>query len=139
MVNTKVNTINTEDKKYFYALGRRKSAIATVRLYEGNSESIFNNDSLKKLSDQSRFVLTMPLRSLGLDEKMYFTVKTQGGGVNAQIEAARLAIARAIIKFDPEFRKQLRTEGLLTRDSREVERKKTGLRKARKAPQYSKR
>ena len=128
---------------FFYAIGRRKTASATVRLYVGTNPSEINGNSIikgdKKLSTYYYNLVNSPLTTTGKDSGLFFTAKVVGGGFNAQFEAIRLGVARALIKFDPSLKKQLRVAGFLTRDSREVERKKVGLRKARKAPQYSKR
>ena len=129
--------------KYFYAVGRRKSAIATVRLFEGSEVSSINGNSIslgdKKLSGRDIFNVLEPLRVVSKDASMYFTAKVVGGGANSQLDAISLGIARALVKYDNSYKKLLKSSGLTTRDSRKVERKKAGLRKARKAPQFSKR
>jgi len=86
-----------------------------------------------------RMVAQSPLRSIGRDKDYDVLATIEGGGVNGQAGALRLGIARALIELDPELRPQLKSEGFLTRDAREKERRKYGLKKARKAPQYSKR
>lgn len=133
----------TAEKKlqYTYALGRRKTSTATVRLYEGKGITTINEKPLEtvypaKLDQQTIF---SPLLALEKKDKFYFTAKTKGGGVKSQAEAIRHALSRALVKFDKEFRTTLKPLGYLTRDPRMVERKKTGLRKARKHEQYSKR
>jgi small subunit ribosomal protein S9 len=121
--------------------GRRKEAIARVRIVPGSGEFRINDRALDDYfpTRVHRMVAQSPLRSLG-KEKDYDVVATiSGGGVNGQAGALRLGIARALIELDPALRQQLKAEGLLTRDPREKERRKYGLKKARKAPQYSKR
>jgi small subunit ribosomal protein S9 len=121
--------------------GRRKEAIARVRIVPGDGEFRINDRALDDYfpTRVHRMVAQSPLRSLGR-EKDYDVVATiSGGGVNGQAGALRLGIARALIELDPALRQQLKAEGFLTRDPREKERRKYGLKKARKAPQYSKR
>jgi len=128
--------------KYSYGLGRRKTAIAQVRVYEkGTGEIYFNNVEIseylptKIMQDK----VLLPLRQVSKEGLVNVHVKAIGGGKNGQAEAARLGIAIALTKTDGEVRSVLRKLGLLTRDSRAVERKKPGLKKARKAPQWAKR
>lgn len=129
--------------RYFYAVGKRKTAIAQVRIYptDAPEDTIVNDKKLELYFSVERFSDTVKsaLTSVGLQEKFNVTVKVTGGGINAQAEAIRLGIARALIKFDENLRKVLRAEGFLTRDARVVERKKPGLKKARKSPQWAKR
>lgn len=133
---------NEEKKDYIWAVGRRKSAVARVRLYLNGSGSYLVN---KKSVDayfptfDNRKVARQPLELI--DAKGIYDVSTyvNGGGISGQADAARLGLARALIKFNPDFKKILKTEGLLTRDPRVKERKKPGLRRARRAPQFSKR
>jgi small subunit ribosomal protein S9 len=133
------------DEKYFYAVGRRKTAVAQVRLYEqdGSKESeVVIND--KKMKDyfptiQLQNMFLAPLKVLGAQSKFRVSLLVKGGGLHGQADAARLAIARALVKFDPANRPLLKANDLLVRDAREVERKKPGLKKARRAPQWSKR
>jgi small subunit ribosomal protein S9 len=130
-----------ETTHYHYARGRRKEAIATVRLYPGKGEIIvgdktatdyFNNNALVTLVEQ-------PLKLAGLEQKFRVSLHLQGGGKRGQADAARLAISRALEVMSADLRPTLKKAGLLTRDPREKERKKPGLKKARKAPQFSKR
>lgn len=129
--------------KYFYGVGKRKTAIAQVRIYPSEKTDTFSvNDkkidiyfSIPRLVDNVK----LPFTATGLTEKFNVTVHVMGGGVNSQSDAVRLGIARALIKFDDTLRKALKDRGLLTRDSRKVERKKAGLKKARKSPQWAKR
>ena len=123
-------------------LGRRKESSAKVKLIPGKGELIIN-DSIPKPYDQQslvyRSIISKPLESLGLDKNYDIIIHVHGGGVNGQIEAARLAVARAICKINSSFRVPLKSRGFLTRDSRSKERRKYGLKKARKASQFSKR
>ena len=127
---------------YFYANGKRKTSVATVRLYpQGQGEVSVNGMKLREWSDDENMVHTVmqPLDILGAKKDVDVVIITAGGGKKAQAEAIRLGIARAFVKKDPSLREQLKSEGLMTRDSRVKERKKPGLRKARKSPQWSKR
>jgi small subunit ribosomal protein S9 len=121
--------------------GRRKEAIARVRLTPGSGEIEINGRTLDEYfpTRVHRMVAQSPLRSIGRDKEYDVLATIEGGGVNGQAGALRLGIARALIELDPELRPQLKSEGFLTRDAREKERRKYGLKKARKAPQYSKR
>ncbi len=121
--------------------GRRKGAIARVRLVSGSGEFRINGRPLDDYfpTRVHRMVAQSPLRSIGRDKEYDVVATIHGGGVNGQAGALRLGIARALIELDPALRAQLKTEGFLTRDAREKERRKYGLKKARKAPQYSKR
>jgi small subunit ribosomal protein S9 len=121
--------------------GRRKEAIARVRITPGSGEIQINGRSLDDYfpTRVHRMVAQSPLRTIGRDKDYDVLATIEGGGVNGQAGALRLGIARALIDLDPELRPQLKAEGLLTRDAREKERRKYGLKKARKAPQYSKR
>lgn len=132
------------DLKYFYAIGRRKTSVARVKLFsvESGQNSVLVND--KKISEY--FPLTRlvdeamaPLGMAGEGEKFKVLVKVSGGGTNAQTDAVKLGIARSLVLFDETLKKSLKSKGYLTRDSREVERKKPGLKKARRAPQWAKR
>ena len=128
-------------EKYIYALGRRKTSIASIRLYEGTRECTVNDKKLAAFFPLAvdRNIIQKPLKELDLVAKFYFTCKANGGGVKGIRDALSLAIARALVKFNPDFKKPLKDKGFLTRDDRMVERKHTGLVKARKRPQYSKR
>ncbi|MFP4322490.1 MAG: 30S ribosomal protein S9 [Anaerolineales bacterium] len=129
--------------QYFEAIGRRKAASARVRLYPGGSGRITVNDQPGEeyLSRIGAVDMVMrPLGMVGQDRAYDVTVKVQGGGIMGQIEAIQLGVARALLKVDEEqFRPALRGAGLLTRDPRVKERKKPGLKRARKAPTYTKR
>src|SRR5919106_2600017 len=121
--------------------GRRKEAVARVRLVLGSGEFRINGRPLDEYfpTRVHRMVAQSPLRSIGRDKEFDVVATITGGGVNGQAGALRLGIARALLQLDPELRPQLKAEGYLTRDAREKERRKYGLKKARKAPQYSKR
>lgn len=134
--------VNTATKnEYYYGLGRRKEAVARVRLYPGKGQILVNDKDItegyfsKILIDR----LIQPLKLTGTEGKFKITVKAEGGGKTGQAEAVRLGISRALIEFNPEFRTTLKKAGFLTRDQREKERKKYGLKRARKAPQFAKR
>ncbi len=122
-------------------VGRRKTSTARVFLQEGKGEIIVNK---KKLEDYfgrevAQMVVKQPLETANLIEGVDIKATVSGGGSFGQAGAIRLGIARALVEFDENLKPALKKEGFLTRDSRKVERKKVGLRKARKRPQYSKR
>lgn len=122
-------------------LGRRKSAVARIYLSEGKGNITVNKRELKKYFPNStlQYIVMQPLNLLEKPEKYDINVNLGGGGPKGQAEALRLAISRALLKIDPESRKELKAAGFLTRDPREVERKKPGQPKARKKFQFSKR
>jgi small subunit ribosomal protein S9 len=121
--------------------GRRKEAIARVRIVPGAGEFVVNGRPLDDYfpTRVHRMVARAPLTSLGRERDYDIAATIRGGGIAGQAGAVRLGVARALIELDPELRSQLKADGFLTRDSREKERRKYGLKKARKAPQYSKR
>jgi small subunit ribosomal protein S9 len=121
--------------------GRRKEAVARVRLREGTGRFELNGRPLETYfpSRAHRMIVTSPLRIVGREKDFDVVAHLNGGGVSGQAGALRQGIARVLIELDPTLRPQLKKEGLLTRDAREKERRKYGLKKARKAPQYSKR
>ena len=126
---------------YFSGTGRRKTSVARVRLLTGEGEVVVNGRSLEEhfgnavnLTD-----ITMPFRVTGTEGRFNAMVRVEGGGYHGQAGAIRHGIARALLASDPEQRLALRQAGLLTRDPRMKERKKYGLKRARKAPQYTKR
>jgi small subunit ribosomal protein S9 len=135
------------EERYLYAVGRRKTAVAQVRLYpaaSGPDEELEHVVNKKAVSVYFPTVaLQTPvfasLQAAGLLGKFRISVVVSGGGTNAQAEAVRLGVARALVKHDELLRPALRAAGFLTRDSRAVERKKPGLKKARRAPQWAKR
>ena len=123
------------------AIGRRKSAVARVFVSEGTGKITINKRDLAVYFPSSllQYVVLQPLKKLDVAEKYDIKVNLNGGGYNGQANALRLAIARALVKINPEDKKALRSEGFLTRDSRSVERKKPGQPKARRRFQFSKR
>ena len=121
--------------------GRRKESVVRVRLAAGTGRFDLNGRTLEEYfpSRAHRMVVTAPLRLVGRDKDLDVVARLAGGGVSGQADALRQGLARALLELDPSFRPQLKKEGFLTRDAREKERRKYGLKKARKAPQYSKR
>lgn len=124
-----------------YGTGRRKTAAARVFLRAGTGRILVNRRSLDEFfgRETARMVVRQPLNIAGVADDVDVTVTVRGGGGSGQAGAIRHGIARALVDYDEGLRKPMREAGLLTRDAREVERKKVGLRKARKRPQYSKR
>jgi small subunit ribosomal protein S9 len=131
------------DTNYYERLGRRKESTARARLHTGGDGNTFTVNEKPMADYFSREVdlsqINKALRVTGTAGRFNVTVTVSGGGVTGQAGAVRLGIARALLKADPEYRKVLRQYGLLTRDARAKERKKPGLKRARKAPQYTKR
>ncbi len=127
--------------KYFYAVGRRKTAVAQVRLHLEAGQSFINGKAFDQYVGRSDLFATLfaPIKLASLQDKARFEVKVEGGGESAQVEAIRHGLARALVLASADLKKVLRGAGFLTRDSRVVERKKPGLHKARKASQWSKR
>lgn len=128
--------------KYFEGIGRRKTSVARVRLYtKGDKDIVVNEVDYKeyfKIADHQSIILDSleKMKSMG---RFRVVITVKGGGVHSQAEAIRHGIARALVVFNPDYRKRLRKANFLTRDSRMKERKKFGLKRARKAPQWSKR
>ena len=132
----------TPKKAYFYGTGRRQSSVARVKLIPGGTGKItINGHSLDEYFglETMKYIVRQPLALLGLSEKFDVDVKVQGGGYTGQAGAIRFGIARALLQADAEYRAALKKAGFLTRDSRMKERKKYGLKAARRAPQFSKR
>ncbi len=129
-------------KEYFYGLGKRKTAVARVRIYKGGKGNLTVNDREGKeyfnLKTQIG-TINSPFKLTSLDNKFDITVKVVGGGIEAQADAIRHGISRALLEYDETLRTTLKKAGLLTRDARKKERKKPGLKRARRAPQFSKR
>ena len=121
--------------------GRRKTSVARVMLSEGTGKFEFNGKSIETYfpSPSMRMKINKPFNVVGLDKKFDLKVNLDGSGLSAQADAVALGISRALIKYDPELRDKLKKAGLLTRDARKVERKKYGLKKARRAEQFTKR
>ncbi len=135
--------MTTESKsKYIEAVGRRKTSTARVRMTPAAKQSVTIND--KPIADhfktnELQVVALEAFGKAGIEQKFVISAHLAGGGISSQAQALRHAISRAIEKYDPHFRAALKKEGLLTRDQRAKERRKFGLKKARKAPQWSKR
>ncbi len=148
---TPVKTTTTKEKKeikptvkparYFEGLGGRKSAMARVRLFTKKGDTTINDQEIDKYFKtlRQRHAAISPLVLMNAKDTMFFTAHVSGGGLSAQSEAVRHGLSRALVKFNEEYRKRLKKSGFLTRDAREVERKKYGLKKARKGPQWAKR
>jgi small subunit ribosomal protein S9 len=134
---------DTNKGEYYYGMGRRKTAVARVRLYPNGDGSINVNGKSSRLyfgeRDAIAATMTAPLRLLDIDKEYTMAVQVVGGGTNGQAGAIRHAVARALVRVNPEWKSALRKAGYLTRDPRMKERKKPGLKRARKAPQYTKR
>jgi len=124
--------------KYFCGTGRRKQAIAQVRIFKGTGKITVLSETKPSLDPINKDVIE-PLRFLGIEKQYDATVILSGGGISSRSEAIKLGIARALINADSTFETSLKKEGFLTRDPREKERKKPGLKRARKAPQWAKR
>jgi small subunit ribosomal protein S9 len=133
--------VAVEQQSTTLGTGRRKEAVARVRLTPGSGQFLLNGRTLEEYfpSRVHRMIATAPLRIVGRDKDLDVVAHLDGGGVSGQAGALRQGVARALIELDPSLRPQLKGEGMLTRDAREKERRKYGLKKARKAPQYSKR
>lgn len=128
--------------QYYEAVGRRKTSTARVRIYPGGQGRVVVNEKpVEEYFPRPRDVyqLLEPLKATGYQGTLDVTVLVKGGGVSGQAEAVRHGLARALLLLNPELRPVLRKRGFLTRDSRMKERKKPGLKRARKAPQYTKR
>ena len=131
----------TASNRYTEAVGRRKTAIARVRIVSGTGVVTVNGKTGKAYFGLPRLLAnaTAPSDRLSITNTFDISAKVSGGGIHAQADALRMGLARAIVKLSPEWQKQLRAFGFLTRDSRMVERKKYGLKKARRSPQWAKR
>jgi small subunit ribosomal protein S9 len=131
-----------KEEKYFQAVGRRKTASAQVKLFlNGGGEILINGKDFKEYfpTFYLQKIVLSPLELVKCLNKFKILVKVTGGGKNAQAEAVRHGIARALVIFNPDFRKKLKKAGFLKRDPRMKERKKPGLKRARRAPQWQKR
>jgi small subunit ribosomal protein S9 len=131
----------SDDVRYYEAVGRRKRAVARVRLYPGDGQVVINDKGLEEFFGRPQDWLDVmaPLKVTENAEQFNLSVRVKGGGVTGQAQAIRHGVARALLRFDPNLRTSLKRAGHLTRDPREKERKKPGLKRARKAPQYTKR
>ena len=125
----------------YYGTGRRKSSAARVFLTKGSGKIVINDRSIDEFfgRETARMIVRQPLEKLELTDKFDIRATVKGGGISGQAGAIRLGLTRALMEYDEELRGPLRKAGYVTRDAREVERKKVGLHKARKATQYSKR
>ncbi|MCF7835843.1 MAG: 30S ribosomal protein S9 [Candidatus Marinimicrobia bacterium] len=137
-------TNKTKKDVYFEAVGRRKRAIARVRLFQNTKEKnsgTINEKDLEIYYPQEEFrnIIKSPMKITETLKNFYISGKVKGGGIKSQAEAIRLGVSRALLKFNPELRPVLKQEGFLKRDPRVKERKKFGLKKARKAAQWNKR
>ncbi|MFN3973901.1 MAG: 30S ribosomal protein S9 [Dehalococcoidia bacterium] len=130
-----------EAPRYFYAVGKRKTAVAQVRLYPGGNNFTVNDKPFEVVFPLETWQATVlePFRVTGTLGKFAVVAKVHGGGISAWADALRHGVARALVVADPALKAPLRQHGLLTRDPRVKERKKYGLKRARRAPQYSKR
>lgn len=130
-----------EGKPFFYGTGRRKSSVARVRVYSGTGKITINNRDIDDYFglETLKLIVRQPLSVTGTDGKFDIVCTVTGGGVTGQAGAIRHGLARALLQFDEELRPELKKAGLLTRDPRMKERKKYGLKGARRAPQFSKR
>ncbi len=130
------------DRAVYWGTGRRKSSVARVRLVPGSGNLTINKKpGSEYLQDNPAYLTSAkaPLETLGLESDYDILVTVHGGGLTGQADSIKLGVARALCELDPDNRMPLKTEGYLTRDPRQKERKKYGLKKARKAPQFSKR
>ena len=125
----------------YYGTGRRKSSTARVFLTRGSGQIVVNDQPLDEFfgRETARMIVRQPLQKVEMTEQFDVNATVTGGGISGQAGAIRMGLTRALIEYDEELRKPLRKAGYVTRDAREVERKKVGLHKARKRPQYSKR
>ena len=130
-----------EAKPYFYGTGRRKSSVARVRVYNGTGKIVINDREIDDYFglETLKLIVRQPLTLTGTTDKFDIICRVAGGGVTGQAGAIRHGISRALLQYDAELRPELKKAGLLTRDPRMKERKKYGLKGARRAPQFSKR
>jgi len=128
-------------EQQYYGTGRRKSSTARVFMTKGKGQIVINDRPLDEFfgRETARMIVRQPLEKLEMTENFDIRATVKGGGISGQAGAIRLGVTRALLEFDEELRRPLRKAGYVTRDAREVERKKVGLHKARKATQYSKR
>ena len=130
-----------EGKPYFYGTGRRKSSVARVRLYNGTGKITINDRDIDDYFglETLKLIVRQPMALTGNDQKFDIVCRVAGGGVTGQAGAIRHGVSRALLQYDAELRAALKKAGFLTRDPRMKERKKYGLKGARRAPQFSKR
>ncbi len=129
------------EKGVFLGTGRRKKSVARVRLLAGDGKIVVNGKDINEYfkNENSKTIIRQPFAVLNKEDKYDVLVNVRGGGLSGQAEAIRHGISRALVEADEDNRKELKAHGFLTRDPRMKERKKYGLKKARKAPQFSKR
>lgn len=130
-----------ETKPYFYGTGRRKNSVARVRVYSGTGKIIINDRDIDDYFglETLKLIVRQPLAVAGVEGKFDIVVRVSGGGVSGQAGAIRQGLSRALLVYDENLRPELKKAGFLTRDPRMKERKKYGLKAARRAPQFSKR
>ena len=130
-----------ETKPYFYGTGRRKSSVARVRVYNGTGKVTINDRDMDDYFglETLKLIVRQPVMLTGTADKFDIVVRVAGGGVSGQAGAIRHGLSRALLQYDAELRSALKKAGFLTRDPRMKERKKYGLKAARRAPQFSKR
>ncbi len=141
MAETQTTTAKEKKRAEFWATGKRKTAIARIRLKPGVGEILVNEQAADAYFGRatSRMIIRQPFEITGTNEKFDVIAQVDGSGLSSQAGAIRHGISRALITMNPDLRKPLKSAGFLTRDAREKERRKVGLRKARRRPQYSKR
>ena len=130
-----------ETKPYYYGTGRRKSSVARVRVYNGTGKVTINDRDIDDYFglETLKLIVRQPLALTGLEDKFDIVVRVNGGGISGQAGAIRHGLSRALLNYDENLRPALKKAGFLTRDPRMKERKKYGLKAARRAPQFSKR
>ena len=130
-----------ETKPYYYGTGRRKSSVARVRVYNGTGKVTINDRDIDDYFglETLKLIVRQPLALTGLEDKFDIVVRVNGGGISGQAGAIRHGLSRALLNYDEILRPELKKAGFLTRDPRMKERKKYGLKAARRAPQFSKR
>ena len=131
----------SDDVRYYESVGRRKRAVARVRLYPGDGQFVINDKEIKEYFGRTQDwqEASAPLRLSNNEDRFNVSVLVKGGGITGQAQAIRHGVARALLRFEPDLKTLMRRAGYLTRDPRGKERKKPGLKRARKAPQYTKR
>ena len=130
-----------ETKQYFYGTGRRKHSVARVRVYNGTGKITINDRDIDEYFglETLKLIVRSPLAVAGVEDKFDIVVRVVGGGISGQAGAIRHGLSRALLQYDENLRPALKKAGFVTRDPREKERRKYGLKKARKASQFSKR
>jgi small subunit ribosomal protein S9 len=141
VVTATIKKIDLAKGKYIRAIGRRKSSVATVHLFNEKGDITINEGPIDDYFDYKVYggLILEPLKLVGASGKFKISIRVKGGGKRGQVGAIQLGIARVLVELDPDLRKALKANGFLKRDPRVKERKKPGLKRARKAPQWSKR